>query len=130
MWISPSLTLHDKSAKLGTRRVSVFMLRNEIIVVLPIQQEDSTKSGNQRNCKERLLAGKKKIIREATGLGVFSYDVTNNVRLLRWCYSNRLIRQIPYFNYFKITVIEKSEHNVYIKMNIFSLILEWFTPRF
>ena len=41
MWVSPSLTLRDESAKLGTRRTNVFMLRNEIIVVLPIQEEDS-----------------------------------------------------------------------------------------
>ena len=53
----------------------------------------------------------------------------NNDRLLRWCYSNRFIWQIPYFNYFRITDIEKSEHNVHITMNVVAMILEWFTPQ-
>ena len=88
----------------------------------------ASQTGYQPNCKERLLAGKEKIIREATEPGASSTasddeliaslleresnsNVTNNDRLLRWCYSNRLIRQNPYFNYFRITDIEKSEHN-------------------
>ena len=95
-------------------------------------------SGYQRNCKERLLSGKEKISREATGLDASSddeliasleeresnFEVTNNDRLLRWSYFNRLIRHIPYFNYCRITDIKKSEPNVHITMNVVSLILE------
>ena len=58
--------------------------------------------------------------------GESNSDVMNNDHLLRWCYANRLIRQISYFNYFRNTNIEKSEHKVDITMNFVSLLLDLF----
>ena len=54
-----------------------------LIVVLPIQQKDSisVKLGYQRNCKERLLVGKEKMIREASEQALLTALAITNISL-------------------------------------------------